>query len=343
MSYPRIINAVFNTPWAIQRPWLGSIFTALHSHVFAGEQSVPAAAREEAATLAQIRAGHAGGRQGNFLLSRWGKAADGRPANLSAQIHTEAMRHAIAAGGSYAAYEQKSRELEAALPAAQTLVIFGSGILGKHLSAMEEDCSGGLSVDRLQSALSAARSDDKIGSVVIHLDSPGGVVYGIPETAALVRALSAEKHVVAYCDSLSASAAYWIASACDYFYVTPSAEVGSIGVYSAVVDYTEWCTKQGIKVELIKDGTFKGAGFPGTSLTDEQRNKIQSDVLRCSAAFKADVRAGRGAGVTDETMQGQCFGSAEAVAVGLADTVVNDLEAVLADLAQAPSAAASRI
>jgi signal peptide peptidase SppA len=345
MSYPRIVNAVFNSPWAIQRPFLGSIFTLLHSAVFAGEQApVPRrGAASETEILASLRAGStARPGRGSFAVERWGVNAAGALVCLSDQVHASALAAYYQAGGyeggGVAAYQQTAASATAALPAGQTVVLFGSGVLGKHLSEMEEACAGGLSVDRLQAALAEARDDDKVSAVVLHLDSPGGVVYGIPETAALVRSIREQKHCVAYCDSLSASAAYWITAACDYFYVTPSAEVGSIGVYSAVVDYSEWCTKQGIKVDLIKDGTFKGAGFPGTSLTEEQRAKIQTDVLACSAAFKADVRSFRGAAVADDTMQGQCHSAPEAVRLGLADAIVPDLAAVLVDLAQAPAA-----
>jgi signal peptide peptidase SppA len=346
MSYPRIVNAVFNSPWAIQRPFLGSIFTLLHSAVFAGEQPTAArAVRTEAEHLADLRfrsAGTARAGRGGFALERGGVDAAGTRVCYSERVHAQALAAYYEAGGyeggGLAAYQQSAASATAALPAGQTLVIFGSGVLGKHLSEMEEACAGGLSVDRLQAALGEARDDDKISAVVLHLDSPGGVVYGIAETAALVRSIRERKHCVAYCDTLAASAAYWIVSACDYLYLTTSAEVGSIGVYSAVVDYSEWCAKQGIKVELIKDGTFKGAGFPGTTLTEEQRAKIQSDVLACSVAFKADVRAHRGATVSDDTMQGQCHLSADAVRLGLADAIVPDLAAVLRDLAQAPAA-----
>lgn len=345
MSYPRIVNAVFNSPWAISRPFLGSIFTLLHSAVFAGEQSAAPrrGAAGEAELLASLRSGStARPGRGGFAVERWGVDSAGAPVCYSEQVHAAALAAYHQAGGyeggGVAAYQQSAASATAALPAGQTVVIFGSGVLGKHLSEMEETCAGGLSVDRIQAALAEARDDDKVSAVVLHLDSPGGVVYGIPETAALVRSVRDRKHCVAFCDTLSASAAYWITAACDYFYLTPSAEVGSIGVYSAVVDYSEWCTKQGIKVDLIKDGTFKGAGFPGTTLTEEQRAKIQADVLACSAAFKADVRSFRGAAVSDDTMQGQCHLAAEAVRLGLADAIVPDLAAVLLDLAQAPAA-----
>lgn len=327
MSHTRILNAVFNSPWAIHRPWLGSIFQVLSSRLFAGEQletSDPASVEKFA------RAGSGGQKSASFGAARWGKdRKTGKLVNHSARIHADAVRRST----SWAEYYKIVGEEEAQLEAGQILHIFGSGILGKHLSSMEEMCAGGLSVDRIQEALKLARDDDNVSAVVLHLDTPGGICYGMAETAALVRQVAASKTIVAFCDSLTASAGMWCTCCVDHFYITPSADIGSIGVYSAVVDYSEWCAKQGIKIELIKDGTFKGAGFPGTTLTDEQRAKIQADVLACSAAFKADVRAGRG-DIKDEVMQGQCFSGKAAIDAGLADSLVNDLDEVMNDIAQ---------
>lgn len=344
MNYPRILNAVFTSPWAIDRPWFGSMFSLLHSRMFGGEQAAgwfPAEAPPHAlASLAQMdplcihggfQAGAGGGRAGRFGLFRWGTGTGGQLINHSARVHAEAARRC---GGDVGTYYQIVREEESQLPAGQILHVFGSGILGKHLSSWDEMCSGGLSVDRIQEALRAARDDDKVSAIMLHLDTPGGVCSGMPETAALVREVRQTKTVGAFCDSLTASAGVWCTCCADYFYVTPSADVGSVGVYAAFVDYVEWCTKNGIKVELITDGsTYKGAGYPGTSLTEEQRTKIKADVVSCSAAFKADVRAGR-AGIADATMQGQCFTGQAAVDAHLADALVNDLYAALGDLAK---------
>lgn len=325
MSHVHILNAVFNSPWAIHRPWLGSIFQVLHARLHP-EAAAPAP-DTFAAAAPRLAAGAGAG--GSFTAARWGLTNEGRLVNHSARIEALAARRA----GSWSEFHDIVGQQEAALEPGQILHVFGSGILGKHLSAMDETCAGGLSVDRIQSALKLARDDDKIAAVILHLNTPGGVCHGMPETASLVRQVRAKKTIVSFSDSLTASAGLWCTCAADAYYLTPSADIGSIGVYSAVYDYTEYCAKMGVKVELIKDGTYKGAGYMGTVLTEEQRAKIQTDVLQCSAAFKADVRAAR-PGVTDETMQGQCFMGRAAVEAGLADSLVDDLDAVLADIAK---------
>jgi ClpP class serine protease len=340
MNHPRILHAVFNSPWAIDRPFFGSIFSVLHSReMFAAQQPpAPAAAHLDAATADPLvitggmHAGQGRSKAGRFGVFRHAKRADGLIVNHSARIHSEAVRRC---GGDPGTYYQIVREEEAALPAGQIFHVFGSGVLGKHLSSMDEMCSGGLSVDRFQSAIRAALDDDKVSALMLHLDTPGGICYGMQETAALVRQAKGTKTVASFNDSLTASAGTWCVCCADYAYITPSADAGSIGVYAAHVDYVEYCKKQGIAVDLITDGsTYKGGGYPGTVLTEAQRAKIQSDVNACSVAFKNDVRLGR-SGIKDETMQGQCFTGAAAVEARLADAVVNDLESALRDLAAA--------
>lgn len=320
MSYPRIVHAVFNSPWAIQRAWLGTIFSLLHSRVFAD------GARVE---LPQVREGAAMGHVGRgFAVTRYGKSGDG-VVDLSARARANAI---IAANGDPGKFQEALHEQEANLPEGQIVHIFGSGIMGKHISAMEEMCAGGLSVDRIQAAIRAAADDPKCSAIMLHLDTPGGVTTGIPETAALVREVAKGKTVAAFCDSCTASAGYWTIGNAAAIYVTPSADLGSIGVYCALVDYTKWCEQKGIKVDLVTDGKYKGMGYPGTEITAEQRALIEADVMAISAMFKGEMRAAR-PGITDDTMQGQCLMGAAAVDAKLADTVVNDLDAALRDLA----------
>ncbi len=326
MSYPRILQKVFHSPWAISQPMLGTILTVLGTRL-AGEQQAVSEGLPANIAVREGGALAAGGQGRRFRVSRLAADRFGELVDFEAR----ALAAGYKAGDGYNinrdAYQA---ELDQA-PEGQTMVIFGSGILGKHLDSMEEMCAGGLSVDKIQAALAEGRDDPKVASIVVHLDSPGGVVYGIAETAALIREISAAKAIVGFCDSQAASAAYWILAACDAVYVTTSADLGSIGVYCAVFDYSAWFAKEGIKVDLFKDGTFKAAGFPGTSLTDDQRAHLQAEVMACSGQFKADVRAQR-QGIADSTMQGQCYFGQQAVDLKLADSVVTGIDQVVRDL-----------
>lgn len=214
------------------------------------------------------------------------------------------------------------------------LVVPVHGVCARYLSAMETDC-GGLDLNDVEKTLREAQADPRVQGIVLHFNSPGGTVTGIPELASLIRTISETKPVIAFTDAQCCSAAYWLASACDSIVVTPTADVGSIGVYSALVDESAAWAQEGYKLELMKAGKHKAMGIPGLPLAPEDRALIQAEVNSIYAMFTADVvanRARNGATVAEDTMQGQTFMGGTAVAVGLADRVVGSLTDLLAAL-----------
>jgi ClpP class serine protease len=66
----------------------------------------------------------------------------------------------------------------------------------------------GSSLDGLRSQIRRAANDGDVAAIVLDIDSPGGTM----ETAAEVKAATAQKPVIAIANTLAASAAYWIGS-----------------------------------------------------------------------------------------------------------------------------------
>lgn len=205
------------------------------------------------------------------------------------------------------------------------------GIIGRHLSSMESEC-GGCDVEAVSAALDAAIASAGVKAIVLDIDSPGGVVSGVPELCAKIKEANSIKPCFAFTGGQCCSAAYWIACGCQGIFATKSADLGSIGVYVALCDDSEWWTKQGYKLELIKAGEYKAAGISGKPLTDKERALIQADVDAIYAMFTGDVKAARD-GVQNEAMQGQTFMGESAVAVNLADEIVPSLESVVLAIA----------
>lgn len=180
----------------------------------------------------------------------------------------------------------------------------------------------------------AAVSDPTVKAVVLDIDSPGGTVDGVPELADAVYQARGSKHIVAVANTLAASAAYWIASAADEVVVTPSGEVGSIGVYAVHEDYSGALEQAGIKATIIKAGKHKAEGSPYEPLSDEAKDYMQARIDAVYQQFVAGVARGRGASVRDVREgygQGRTMGAKEAVAAGLADRVAT-LEEVITGL-----------
>jgi len=193
-----------------------------------------------------------------------------------------------------------------------------SGVIGKRVSRLRKS-SGVVDVDDVEDAVEQALGDQRVEGILLHVDSPGGTVTGNVELGRMIAEAAQLKPIIAFTDRLMASAAYFISAGADEIYASESAEVGSIGVYMALLDSKRAYEMEGYKTELFKSGKYKAIGLSGTSLTDEQRRLLQAEVDEWFGMFRGFVLEHRD--VPDEAMQGQTFIAKSAVAVGLIDTV----------------------
>ena len=186
---------------------------------------------------------------------------------------------------------------------------------------------GATSSEAIADALREAEGRDDIKVVFLNIDSPGGTVAGTPELAHAVAQLDKKKPVYAFSSGLMCSAAYWIASQARAVYVTPSAQVGSIGVVQTVIDNSAALENRGIKVDVFSVGKYKAMGAPGTPLTDDQRALISSNLMEIAGDFHAAVLA-RGRAIPAEAMEGQTFSGKQAQRHNLAGMVADHAEAL---------------
>jgi signal peptide peptidase SppA len=198
------------------------------------------------------------------------------------------------------------------------------GVIGIKLSAFEKG-AGAVDVRDVMDELEEAEERSDVRAIILDIDSPGGMVSGTPELAD--RIARVEKPVFAFTDGLMASAAYWLAASADHIFATSSAEIGSIGVYIPWIDQSKRYEDAGLKVKVFRAGKFKGMGYPGTSLTEDQEELLQSRVNEIANDFYSYVM-GQRPDVDEETMQGQTFGGKHAVKNGLIDGLVTSKDDV---------------
>lgn len=213
-------------------------------------------------------------------------------------------------------------------------VIELKGILMPQVSLLAALFGMGSGLNTFRSQLIQATTDPDVGAIVLDIDSPGGLVDQIPETAALVREARERKPVVAVANTLAASAAYWIAAQAEEVVVTPSGEIGSIGVYATHQDLSKSLESRGIKVTLISAGKFKVEGNPYEPLNDDARQAMQKSVDDYYSMFVKDVAAGRSASASDVKNgygEGRVLPARRAVDDKLADRV-DTLDNVVAGL-----------
>jgi len=191
------------------------------------------------------------------------------------------------------------------------------------------------SLERLRNSMRSAANNPDVSAIVMDMDTPGGTYAGTPETAAAVAEAAKAKKVVAVVNTLAASAGYWLASQASEIVMSPSADVGSIGVYRMHIDVSKALSDLGVTINLIHSGRFKVEGNPFEPLGDEARAYSQASVDESHDEFIQAVAAGRGvsrAKVREDFGQGRVIGADKAVSLGMADRI-GTLPEVLSSLA----------
>jgi len=200
-------------------------------------------------------------------------------------------------------------------------VVHIDGVIDKRIGLFEMDCYGGCDLNDVDNALAGIAANPSINRVVLDINSPGGSVVGVHETFTRIQALAAEKEVHAFVNCLACSAGYYLAAAADVIAAAPSAIVGSIGVYIAILDASKWAEIEGLSMQMIKSGKWKDTGSPWRPLNDDEKAKLQASVEKTHADFKYAVRTNRT--VEDEVMEGQWMTAEEGAKVGLVDELTN--------------------
>lgn len=212
---------------------------------------------------------------------------------------------------------------------AGTAIVPIRGIIGKNLGMMEMLC-GGCDLNMVVGGITTALASPDVARVVLCIDSPGGLATGTPEAFAAISRLRAEsgKAIYAFTDGYCASAAYYLAAACDGIFCTKTSTLGSIGVITHLAFKSEKLKEEGVEVRTYKYGKYKDLGNPARSPTPEEDAMIQAKVDVLGKMFEADMRAAR-PGMKDEVFDALTYFGADAVKVGLADELMPDLESLL--------------
>jgi signal peptide peptidase SppA len=182
-------------------------------------------------------------------------------------------------------------------------------------------------MDVFRGALGRAAADPNVGAIVLDVNSPGGTYAATPETAEAVRKAGEVKPVIAVVDTLAASAAYFIASQATEVVVTPSGEVGSIGVLSVHLDWSKSLEQDGIKATIIRSRAGKADSNPFEPLTEEALAAIRQSVMEADDDFIRTVAKGRNMSpadvrkLADEAGLARTVSAKRAVQLGMADRI----------------------
>jgi signal peptide peptidase SppA len=191
------------------------------------------------------------------------------------------------------------------------------GVLGQNDWFADSDYSA------IRASVRRALADPSVKTVDLVIDSPGGSVLGLPETADVIHAANRVKPVRAFVTGIAASAAYWLASQASTIRLTPSGEVGSVGVLDLHADISGALEKAGVKLTAVTAGPHKTERAPFTPLSDDARAHMQEHVTAWYGDFLSAIRRGRGARVSPAGNYGggRMLSSREALSAGMVDFV----------------------
>ncbi|WP_410922226.1 S49 family peptidase [Pseudomonas aeruginosa] len=194
------------------------------------------------------------------------------------------------------------------------------------------EISGATSTQVLATDIQRALDDPAVRSIVLNIDSPGGVASGINELAELVYEGRKCKRIVTYAGGYLASAAYWIGSAAEEIVIDETAMAGSIGVIVEAVAQPDGPDKPKRYQVVSRNAPNKRPDVT----TEEGRKKIGETVDALAEVFENKVA--RNLGVAAERIPemgdyGGLLVGAAAVKAGLAHRL-GSLETLITELAK---------
>jgi protease-4 len=148
---------------------------------------------------------------------------------------------------------------------------------------------------RLREELEQAADDDRVGAVVLRLNSPGGTVTASDTIYHEITAFKAKRNVpvVAHMLDFATSGAYYVALAADEIVASPTTVTGSIGVIMVGLNLSDLMGKIGVRNQTLKTGARKDAGSPLRPMTAEDEALLQGVLDGMQQRFVSLVRERR--------------------------------------------------
>lgn len=146
----------------------------------------------------------------------------------------------------------------------------------------------------IEKALARGLADGNVTRIAYVHDSPGGEVAGCFELAEKVYQARSEKPSWAFAADSMYSASYALGSAAKGISVSSSGGVGSIGVVTSHIEYSEALADMGIKVTFIFAGKHKVDGNSYEPLSKDTQKRWQARIDKIYGVFASTVARNRG-------------------------------------------------
>lgn len=172
--------------------------------------------------------------------------------------------------------------------------------------------------------------DDRVKALVVRINSPGGTTAGSEALYASLRAVAAEKPVVATMAEVAASGGYITAIAADHIVSRGNTLTGSIGVIMEYPDLTGVMAKLGVGLETVRSSELKAEPSPFRPTTPAARAVEEALIAEGYDWFRGLVGERRGleGAALDRVANGAVFTGRQALDSGLVDEIGGEPEAL---------------
>lgn len=170
-------------------------------------------------------------------------------------------------------------------------VVYAVGAItsGKSASSLMGEQTMGS--DTIVEALDEAAEDEKVGAIVLRVNSPGG--SALASDLIWNKIQSIEKPVVASMGDVAASGGYYISMGCDKIYAEPATLTGSIGVIGGKLALGRMLERFGLTTDTISYGQNSGMFNTNEKFSETERRVVRAMMEDTYRQFTSKAAAGR--------------------------------------------------
>lgn len=177
-----------------------------------------------------------------------------------------------------------------------------------------------IGADTMRSALQQVREDDRIGAVIMRVDSPGGSAVHSDLIWREVDRMTRTKPVVVSMGNVAASGGYYIAMPANHIIASPMTLTGSIGVIGGKINLKGLYEKIGIKKEQVSRGKHADLGTDYGPYSPDLKKKMKKEMDTVYKLFVGKAaKARKNVEDMEEAAQGRVWTGTQAKDIGLVD------------------------
>ena len=189
----------------------------------------------------------------------------------------------------------------------------------------------------INKAIKKAREDDNVKAIVLRVNSPGGSALASELIWRELELTKKEKPLVVSMGNLAASGGYYIACNADKIIAEPTTITGSIGVFGAIPNFSQFADNIGINAEQVS--TNNSASYSVFEPMNQKFYDVTKEgVEQIYTTFVNRVSTGRNMTFeqVNEIAQGRVWTGKEAIEKGLVDQLggLEDAIKAAAELAE---------